>query len=159
MTPAEAAEALHVNPHTVRRWCAAHAANLSPSANQSPRQLTGRDLEVLRMVATLRAQGLQESAINERLAHITFVEVDNSDDDAQQDALQRFATPPQTAQDGLLLPMAMDGMDKRIDALQRQIERQERNQRDRVLIFIAGACAGLVAAILLLLAAYLLVNI
>lgn len=162
MTPADVAEILQVNPHTIRRWCVAHAAHLSHGAtpgNAAPRRLTGRDLEVLRAVATLRAQGLKETAINERLAKITFVEVDNPAHDSQENPLQRFATPHQTAQDGLLLPVAIDALQKRLDAVDRHFERLERNQRDRVLIFIAGAAVGLVAAILLLLIVYMLMNV
>lgn len=110
-------------------------------------------------VATLRAQGLQESAINGRLATITFVEVDNPAQTVQENDAQRFATPAQTPQDALLLPMLADAMDKRMEALQRHVDRLERNQRDRAMLFVAGIAVGLVAAILLLLAAYLLATI
>ena len=162
MTPAEAASILSINPHTVRRWCAAHAPHLSPDANPGKdalRRLTGRDLEVLREVQRLRAQGVQTEAINKRLAALAFAEVDTPAQTAQENDAQRLATPAQTAQDALLLPMLTDAMDKRLDALQRHVDRLERNQRDRVIVFGIGVGVGLVAAILLLLAAYLLATI
>jgi DNA-binding transcriptional MerR regulator len=89
VTPTAAARLLGVNPHTVRRWCAAHADHLSAGANppaNATRRLTGRDVEVLRAVAALRDQGLQESQVNARLADLTIAEVDEGSQETAQEA-------------------------------------------------------------------------
>ena len=78
----EAAEAVGVTIHSLRRWCEWHATHLTPGANPTPghaRRLSGVDIEVLRHVKSLRDEGLQTIAINEHLATLTFAEIDNLD--------------------------------------------------------------------------------
>lgn len=79
LTPAAAAQIIGVNSHTIRRWCADHAAYLSLSANPEKglsRTLSGRDIEVLRTIAQLRTSGMLTPAINVRLDGLTFAEID-----------------------------------------------------------------------------------
>ena len=81
----EAAEAIDVSIHSLRRWCEWHSTHLSPGANPpagQARRLTGVDIEVLRHVKALRSEGLQTVAINEQLAGLTFAEIDTEDSNA-----------------------------------------------------------------------------
>jgi DNA-binding transcriptional MerR regulator len=147
LTPAAVASILDVNVQTVRRWCAAHAAHLSDGASRAPRQLTGRDVEVLKHVASLRAQGLQTDAINEQLATLTFAEVEAPADPPTQ--------PPQQAQDAPQLPaMVVDLLRQEIAAVRLQTDQTARQQRDRVTMLLYGVLIGAVGAIALFWAAY-----
>jgi DNA-binding transcriptional MerR regulator len=74
-TPHQVGQLLGVNSYTVRRWCADYPGHLSANANPekgNPRRLTGQDVEVLREVQRMRAEGLQTPAINERLSEVIF---------------------------------------------------------------------------------------
>lgn len=133
LSPTEVARLLQVNAHTVRRWCAAHADHLSPAANPArggARTLTGRDLEVLRTVAQLRAQGLTGSQVNAQLAGLTFPDVEDVDAPASQDG-------PGAQESTALVPIALYAAERarwaaqeaelhaRIEELQREIGRME----------------------------------
>lgn len=78
LSPSQAASQVGVSVHTVRRWCAAHSAYLSESAQPgkgSSRRLTQADVQVLTEIARLRTdEGLTTEAINERLAGVVFGE-------------------------------------------------------------------------------------
>jgi len=127
---------------TLRTWIDQYGEYLSkhaaPPAGQQ-RRVTDQDIAVLRLVADLRKQGKRRGDIVARLSETKPQAGEIIAPTVQENDAQRFATPAQTAQDALLLPMLTDAMDKRLDALQRHIERVERNQRDRALIFVAGA--------------------
>jgi hypothetical protein len=62
-----------------------------------------------------------------------------------------------------MLPVVVQGLQSQIDAIQTHLAAQaaeaKASQRERMTVFIMGATAGMVAAILLLLATYLLVQI
>ena len=153
-TPHNTADTLGITPFTLRRWCDYHAAYLSPSANPpagQARRFTGRDLEVLKHVKSLRAQGLTVARINEQLAPLTFAEIDNSEQDtdiveAPQDA--------QNAQDrtdaALAVRVALDDLEKRFDA------KLEAIQRVREPSFFVGFGAGFIAALLFVIVIVLL---
>ena len=82
ITPGKLIEQLGITPITLRRWCAYHRVYLSPGANPGEgvtRRFTGRDLEVLRHVRSLRDQGLTTEQINEQLAGLTFPEIEEPD--------------------------------------------------------------------------------
>jgi hypothetical protein len=147
-----------VNVHTLRRWCALHAAYLSPGANPNANQsgdapaasrwLTDRDIEVLRTVAQLRADGESTVAINDRLAGMTFAVVvheDNGADNSSNDNVDNLviaATLPQNAQDApesTFLPTValssiqsrQDATDARIGARERRLDAQGAEARSR----------------------------
>lgn len=119
-TPHNTADTLGITPFTLRRWCDYHAAYLSPSANPpagQARRFTGRDLEVLKHVKSLRAQGLTVARINEQLAPLTFAEIDNSE---QATDLVEAPQDAQTAQDrtdsALAVRVALVDLERLIDA-------------------------------------------
>lgn len=180
-TPAEAANLITnprtnkpVNAHTLRRWCAAHAEYLSADANPGKnvqRRLTARDVEVLRAVADLRAQGENVETINAQLASMTFaVVVDDDDgDDVKVDTPDvndasfdvQPAERPQEAP--LALLAAHNALQSRMDALERRLDNQAAEaraaQQDRMTLFSWGVVVGLAIAVLLFVAAYLFVQL
>ena len=150
-TPHATANMLGITPVTLRRWCAAHAAYLSPLANPpergTARRFTGKDIEVLKHVQSLRAHGTTEAKINEQLRTLTFAEIDNSEQatdpvEAPQDA--------QNAQDrtdsALAVRVALDEFDAKLEA----------SQRSREPSFFVGFGAGFIAALLFVIVIVLL---
>jgi ABC-type tungstate transport system substrate-binding protein len=79
------------------------------------------------------------------------------------DSPQSRPSRQEAPSDALMLPMVVQGLQSQIDAIQVRIEAQaammQAAQRERMMMFIWGAIAGLVGATLLLVAAYLLVTI
>ena len=158
-TPHNTADTLGITPFTLRRWCDYHAAYLSPSANPpagQARRFTGRDLEVLKHVKSLRAQGLTVARINEQLAPLTFAEIDNSEQDtdiveAPQDAQTaqdaRHATPAST--------VALDDLEKLLEALERSRIKEDKITSHSLTMFGAGFIAALLFVIVIVLLAVL----
>jgi hypothetical protein len=148
-----------VNVHTLRRWCALHAAYLAPDANPNAnhnedapaasRWLTDQDIEVLRTVVQLRADGESTAAINAKLAEMTFAVVVHEDDKVDNppndkvDNLVIASTLPQNAQDApesTFLPTVallsgiqshQDATDARIEAIERRLDAQAAESRSR----------------------------
>ena len=154
-TPHATANMLGITPVTLRRWCAAHAAYLSPLANPpergTARRFTGKDIEVLKHVQSLRAHGTTEAKINEQLRTLTFAEIDNSEQDtdiveAPQDA--------QNAQDrtdsALAVRVALVDLERLIDA------KLEAIQQVKEPSFFVGFGAGFIAALLFVIVIVLL---
>jgi len=142
-TPHATAAMLDITPVTLRRWCEYHAGHLSTVANPlsgKARRFTGRDVEVLKHVRSLRAQGLTTADINEQLAGLTFAVIDTDEHRADSGAIV-----PQNPPDGLQQAPASIVTADTIISIQRQIEglqqaRQEdlRGRRDAVQWFAFG---------------------
>ena len=131
-TPHSTANMLEITPVTLRRWCAAHAEFLSSGANPpergEARRFTGRDIEVLKHIKSLRAQGKTEAKINEQLRTLTFPEIEIIDTpglnennvldapSSLQDAQQAFLTPVRLLED----------LEKRIEAKFEALEQRTR---------------------------------
>ena len=84
--------------------CKDYGAFLSPGATVTSgnRTFTGRDMEVFKYIALLRAEGMQKGAIMHRLGETTFAEVDTHEQypatTTQYDvAFNALAQPPQDA--------------------------------------------------------------
>lgn len=157
INPATAAQLLGVNSHTVRRWCKDHAPYLSAGANPLPgmaRALTGRDMEVLRTVQTLRNQGLLTPAINDRLASLTFAEAVKDDANPvtdQQDAVIGHPDAQERLQQAPGAVVALDAM----NALQARLatleglETRIREDRRNALYYVGiGIVIGLLLALM-----------
>ena len=150
LTPAKAAELVGVEVYTIRRWCDWHAAHLSPGASPGAgalRRLTMRDIEVLRHVRDLRAQGLTTSTINEQLAGVTFPEIEPGDQaDNEQTALDALPA----SQEGLGSPQlpipVLNDHETRLDRLERSLVEVQGEARPRWWWFVAGVGVGLGAA-------------
>ena len=153
-TPHSTANMLEITPVTLRRWCAAHAEFLSSGANPpergEARRFTGRDIEVLKHVKSLRAQGKTEAKINEQLRTLTFPEIEQGD---QGGAL----TVPPASQEGpgaAQLPVrVLDDHETRLDRLERSLVEVQGEARPRWWWFVAGIGVGLGAAVVFELAA------
>lgn len=76
--PSEAAKACNTSVNTIRNWCRAYAAFLSPGASGEggQRTLTGKDLNTLQYIAQLRAENLQYPAILQRLQETSIGDVE-----------------------------------------------------------------------------------
>lgn len=143
ITPGTLIEQLGITPITLRRWCAYHREYLSPGANPGEgvtRRFTGRDLEVLRHVRSLRDQGLTTQQINEQLQGVTFPEI------LGPDAL----TVPPASQEGpgaahLTVPVQND-LGLRFDRLERSVSEIQGATRPNWWWFVAGIGVGLGAA-------------
>lgn len=142
----QAAQALGVGVHSIRRWCEYHSDHLSAGARPptgQARRLTGRDIEVLRTVRDLRAQGMTTQAINERLVNMAFADVDTTAiTPASQEGPE---TGLQVLQhlDSVLRPIAA-----RLDAQDKAIEEMKSRQRS---VFTAFGAGVLVASVFFLL--------
>lgn len=159
-TPHATAALLDITPVTLRRWCDYHAAHLSTVANPlsgKARRFTGRDVEVLKHVRSLRTQGLTTADINEQLAGLTFAVIDTDEHRADSGEIV-----PQTAPEGLQQAPAPIVTVDTIIAIQRQIEalqqaRQEdvRSRRDAIYLIAIGIVIGLLFAVGMIVLAWL----
>lgn len=142
---------LGITPVTLRRWCAAHASYLSPLANPpergTARRFTGKDIEVLKHVQSLRAHGLTEAKINEQLRTLTFAEIDNSEQNVDTEPTTDLPVQQETSHNALALRVALDDLEKRFDA---KFAALERNRRDAFVMFGAGFLAAGVLFLLLI---------
>jgi len=152
----EAAEAIDVSIHSLRRWCEWHKAHLSPGANPDPghaRRLTGVDIEVLRHVKALRSEGLQTVAINEQLAGLTFAEIDTS----AHGAGDREEIAPTAAQEKLqqtpgpiMAPEYFMSIERRFEALEAARQEDRRDRFDQLTMLGLGVCFGLLFCAILI---------
>lgn len=147
--------------HNVRRWTEYHAAHLSPLATPAPgqaRRYNGRDVEVLKHVKALRAQGLTVPVINEQLAGLTFAEIDTSAGDSEE-------LPPVASQGGLqstssaiMVVEAINALESRIQArlesrlatIEQARQEDRRTRIDTVTAIGLGLCMGLLFAAILI---------
>jgi len=137
--PHDAAVRVGITPASIRRWCEYHAAHLSDSARPLSgvqRRLTGKDIEVLRHVKSLRDQGLTVPIINEQLQGLSFAEIDNQvDSDVYTVSPTDAPASPQQVQ-------AMLAVLETVNAVQRRLEAVEAvgkaNRRDSVQWFAFG---------------------
>jgi DNA-binding transcriptional MerR regulator len=147
-SPTFTAELLDIKPLTLRRWCEYHAEHLSagtnPPSGQS-RRFTDKDIEVLKHIKHLRSQGFNTAIINERLAGLTFAEIDTDEptDDSEE-------LVPVAAQEGLQATQAIgivvESLQKRFDALEaahHQARQEDRQSRDDM---VKGFAIGFLVA-------------
>ncbi len=146
VTPAKAAELVGVEVYTIRRWCDWHAPSLSPGASPGPgalRRLTMRDIEVLKTVRDLRAQGLTTNTINEQLAGLTFAEIEP----APVDAAPMVATQAPQDSPGAPAPLAvveaLQSIQAQIQALQQARSDDKQAQRAAWWYIVFGIMIGL----------------
>lgn len=141
-TPHSTANMLEITPVTLRRWCAAHAAFLSPGANPpergEARRFTGKDIEVLKHIKLLRAQGKTEAKINEQLRTLTFAEIE-TEANSTADSLEASADSRQGPETAILAIQVLDA----INAQNRKIEALEQSARPGWWLFVAGVLCGL----------------
>jgi len=162
-TPAQVAKRANVSVQSIRNWTHDYAEILSPEARgeNGSRLFSDTDVEVLLTIAGLRRTGWPTGEILRRVQEGTVPSVV----DVATDPPQSPYTTPQDSPLALLIT-AHNALQARLGSLEHTIanvlrtaNEQERKQHDRVMIFIWGAVAGMVGAIVLLLAAYLLVTL
>ena len=159
LPPHEAAKQVGVGVQSIRRWCEWHAAHLSAGATPGPgipRKLTGRDIQVLIEVRALRYQGYQTEAINDRLAMLTFAEIDtgeHSEPSQENDLAQRPPGAPESTEIVVRLLDTLAAMQRQIDSIQ---ESGRKDRRDAILWVALGAIGAGVFFVVVLLAALVL---
>lgn len=147
-TPARAAKQIGIPGSTLRHWSKVYAEFLSEFSNPEPgtqRAFTGNDIETLKAVAQLRANGIGQDEIIARLRENPTTppqkplespvsrSVVQNDLDPSHDAIQRFL-------------QASDVRDKLTD-IDRRLERVE-STRNLFIAFAAGAVVVAVIAVL-----------
>lgn len=145
-TPREAATAIGVESHTLRRWCNYHDVHLSLSATDNTqgraRRFTWADIETLRAVRTLREQGRTVEQINQHLTVQPVRSVEVVALSAAPDGPHQAIAPLQTQADSTLYAV----LSGRIDAI----------ERNRVSTFTAFAAGVIVSALFFLIVVVLL---
>ena len=148
--PNEAAQLVGTAAHNVRRWTEYHSAHLSPLATPTPgqaRRYNGRDIEVLKHVKALRAQGLTVPVINEQLAGLTFAEIDTTAPDSEAIAP---TTAPGELQSTQALIMVVESLRSEVNAIQQARQEERHNRIDTVTAIGLGLCMGLLFAAILI---------
>ena len=164
--PSDAAKACNTSVNTIRNWCRDYAVFLSPGArgNGANRILTDKDLNTLKYIAQLRAENLQQAAIAQRLQETSIGEVETlvalqgpSIGPPLPEEMQELA--PVAAQEGLQqaqgLVVALEAMQRQIDAIQQAVQHADRRRFDTVTVLGIGICIGLLFAAILIGLAYL----
>lgn len=157
-TPHSTANMLEITPVTLRRWCAAHAEFLSPGANPpergEARRFTGKDIEVLKHIKSLRAQGKTEAKINEQLRTLTFAEIE-TEANSEAITLEASQNAPEAPGRDLAPIVALDDLQTRVALLERSADEARREQRG----FVQGIAIGFIGAALFFLILLLLISI
>src|SRR5215212_2991759 len=99
LTPTNIATELGIQSITLRRWCSAFSEYLSPLANPGSgqaRRFTGKDLEVLRYVRSLRDQDRSLVDIAGLLKDKTFTEIDTPPNDTNLAIVDALDAPEPT---------------------------------------------------------------
>jgi DNA-binding transcriptional MerR regulator len=164
--PSDAAKACNTSVNTIRNWCRDYAVFLSPGArgNGANRILTDKDLNTLKYIAQLRAENLQQAAIAQRLQETSIGEVETlvalqgpSIGPPPPEEMKELA--PVAAQEGLQqaqgLVVALEAMQRQIDAIQQAAQHADRRRFDTVTVLGIGICIGLLFAAILIGLAYL----
>lgn len=171
-SPAEAAKLISrppldkpVNVYTLRRWCGQHAEYLSPGANpnsekegdapDAARWLTDRDIEVLRTVAQLRAEGMTTPAINAKLATLSFAVAVEQDEQAGAIEVDKVVDNDER-------PMAMVAttptteLEARLVAVEKHIARNDHEAGARLQFGVNMLVLGVILGVVLVIALRLL---
>jgi DNA-binding transcriptional MerR regulator len=151
---------VHVN--TIRLWTGEYADMLSDSARSRPRLLQPRDVAVLQLVHSLRAEGLPRSAVLERLRQTPTADIQQPWLDAAPAVTEATETPvaPPVAQ---LVPVDVSAVlvdlaalvDSRATATQEAVSRVDERlrrletQRSVWLGVAVGVAVGLVLGVIL----------
>ena len=159
LTPAQAARLLGVHVNTIRLWTGEYADVLSESARSRPRLLQPRDVALLQLVHSLRAEGLPRSAVLERLRQTPTADIQQPYIDAAPVATETPTAPP-VAQ---LVPIDVSAVlvdlaalvDSRTTAVQEDVKRVDERlrrletQRSVWLGVAVGVAVGLVLGVIL----------
>jgi DNA-binding transcriptional MerR regulator len=158
-TPHATAAMLEITPVTLRRWCEYHAAHLSAGANPlsgKARRFNGRDIEVLRHVRSLRAQGLTATDINVQVAGLTFAVIESDEQSPSADtAIAPTSTAPDAAQASPAILVSLDAMQRQIDAIQQVTNEGKRIQRDTIYLISIGIMIGMLFTVGMIVLAWL----
>ncbi len=149
-TPQEIQNTLGITSITLRRWCDYHKAYLSTGTqprNGQARRFTGRDLEVLRHVQSLRDQGMTTVIINEHLSTLTFAEIDNAPNDTTL-AIVDAPEQPRATPAALVTVDTIVDIQRQIATLQQSVNEGKQAPAPRGLEWFSGFGFGFVAALL-----------
>lgn len=100
LKPVEIAAQCNVTSNSIRNWSREFREYLSEGANAPERYYTERDATVLRYISTLKQEGMKTPEIVERLAEMTFGEVETIESPLAQ-------TPPANSNKALAAQPAL----------------------------------------------------
>jgi DNA-binding transcriptional MerR regulator len=148
----DAAQACKVTLNTVRNWCRDYAQFLSPGASvtSGARVFSGRDMEVFKYIALLRAEGMQKGAIVQRLGETTFAEIDDSTDTTPT-AIQNAPDASDSTPVSIVALHAITTLQRDVAALKASSQTPVLSQGEWFSGFGFGFVAALVFVVLLLL--------
>jgi DNA-binding transcriptional MerR regulator len=147
--PARASKQVGVPGSTLRHWSKVYREFLSPESNPEPgteRRFTPSDVEILRAVAQLRANGFEPGEIIARLRDNPAI--------GQQGTLESptIAASTVSGENTQLAPLQsivavsvgkVDAMSDKLESVDRRLERVE-GSRNLVLVAVAAFAAGAV---------------
>lgn len=146
-TPARAAKQVGVPGSTLRHWSKVYAEFLSDVSNPEPgtqRAFTGNDIETLRAIAQLRANGIGQDEIIARLReNPTMAQQKPLESPVSRPLVQNDLEPSHDAIQRFL--QASDLRDKLTD-IDRRLEHVE-SQRNTWLLVLAAFVAGVVLVV------------
>jgi DNA-binding transcriptional MerR regulator len=148
----QAATKLQVSPNTLRNWSDQYSDYLSESARpgyQPERRFTEKDLTILGYIKQLRAEGMKEDGIKERLTETSFTDIEvlaptiqqapegtNVIAPTTQPESQHSAPAPIVAQDYLI------SIERRFEALEQSRDKGDRLTQHGLSMFALGFCAA-----------------
>lgn len=150
-TPAQAATMLNVHANTVRAWTREYSDVLSDSANGRPRLLTRRDLAIMQIIVSLRADGLAPNVVLERLRQLP-------ETDTRQPYIEAYTEPtlpnvaPATVDTSIVLRDITALVDTRTSKLAQEMRqmdtrlRQLETRRTLAIGILIGFTLGLMIA-------------
>ena len=153
-TPARAAKQIGIPGSTLRHWSRVYAEFLSDVSNPEPgtqRAFTGQDVETLRAVAQLRANGVGQDEIIARLRENPTT--------GQQKPLESPTTGLDAPSRANMYPLPLesllnasvgkvDAINDKLEAVDRRLERIE-SRRNTWLLVLAAFVAGVLVVVAL----------
>jgi DNA-binding transcriptional MerR regulator len=148
--PHDVAGMFNVSVMTVRRWADYHKQHLSDVANPPPgkaRAFTWADVEKFRQIKAWRDAGLSVEAINNRLSGTITEAVTANVTDGSFTALQTAPSAPESMPASIV---ALDALQRRLEAVETSVADSRNSQRDGVLMFGVGFIAALLFVVVII---------
>jgi DNA-binding transcriptional MerR regulator len=135
LTPIQVAKKANVSVNSVRNWSREYGELVSPAARgeDGVRLFNEADVEVICTIAALRKSGVPPSEIADRIRNQDAPSVVDVMPEPPTQSLQDPANSLQTgAESSLALQLVQSTLQSRLEGIERHLEAQAAEQRDRV---------------------------